>query len=95
MKLKLILATLTLSLLSSAAMAGSAADAIKAAKSAKKEAAAVGFEWSKMGKMIKKAEALAKDGKEKKAIKLANLVAAQGKAALKQAELGKTAAPTF
>ncbi len=94
MKLKLILATLALSL-TTAAMAGGAADAIKAAKNAQKEAKAVGFEWTKMGDMIKKAEALAKDGKEKKAIKIANTVVKHGKAALAQAELAKKAGPTF
>ncbi len=94
MKLKLILATLALSL-TTAAMAGGAADAIKAAKDAQKEAKAVGFEWTKMGDMIKKAEALAKDGKEKKAIKIANTVVKHGKAALAQAELAKKAGPTF
>ena len=97
MRIKLALATIALSLttLTTPAMAGGAADAIKAAKDAQKEASAVGFEWTKMGDMIKKAEALAKDGKEKKAIKLANTVVKHGKAALKQAKLAETAGPTF
>ncbi|MEE9309724.1 MAG: hypothetical protein V3U64_01765 [Cocleimonas sp.] len=94
MNLKLVLATLALSLTTSA-MAGGAADAIKAAKAAKKEAAAAGFEWRDMKKMIKKAEALAKDGKEKKAIKVANTVVMHSKAALKQAALAKSAGPRF
>ena len=94
MKFKLVLATLALSL-TTAAMAGDAADAIKAAKAAQKEAKTVGFEWTAMGSMIKKAEALAKDGKKKEAIKIANDVVKHGKAALAQAELAKTAAPTF
>lgn len=94
MKLKLLLATLALTL-SAGAMANKADDAIKAAKAAKKEAAAVGFEWTSMGKMLKKAEAAAKNGKDKKAIKLANNVVIQGKAALKQAELAKNAGPRF
>ena len=94
MKLKLALATLALSL-TTAAMAGGADDAIKAAKAAQKEAATAGFEWTATGKMIKKAEALAKDGKKKKAIKLANEVVKHGKAALKQAALAKTAGPRF
>ena len=97
MRIKLTLATIALSLttLSTPAMAGGAADAIKAAKDAQKEAKSIGFEWRDMGKMIKKAEALAKDGKEKKATKLANKVAGQLDIIKKQAELAKTAGPTF
>jgi len=97
MKLKLVLATLALSLttLTAPAMADGAADAIKAAKAAKKEAATAGFEWTTMGKMIKKAEKLAKDGKGKKATKIANQVVAHSKAALKQAALAKSAGPRF
>jgi len=94
MKLKLVLATLALSL-STAAMAGGAGDAIKAAKAAQKEAAAAGFEWTATGKMIKKAEALAKDGKEKKAIKIAKAAEMHSKAGLKQAALAKSAGPRF
>ena len=94
MKLKILLATLALTL-SSGAMANKTTDAIDAAKKAKKAAAAVGFEWTSMGKLIKKAEAAAKKGKDKKAIKLANNVVSQSKAALKQAELAKTAGPRF
>lgn len=97
MRLKLAIATITLSLtaLSAPAMAGGAADAIKAAKEAQKKAKSIGFEWRDMGKMIKKAEELAKDGKEKKAIKIANKVAGQLEAIEKQAEAAKTAGPTF
>ncbi len=97
MRLKLAIATIALSLttLATPAMAGGAADAIKAAKDAQKEAKSTGFEWRDMGKMIKKAEELAKDGKEKKAIKLANKVAGQLDLIKKQAELAKTAGPTF
>jgi len=94
MNLKLVLATLALSLTTSV-MAGGAADAIKAAKEAQKAAAAAGFEWRDMGKMIKKAEKLAKEGKGKKATKIANAVVMHGKAALKQAALAKTAGPRF
>jgi len=94
MKLKLLLATLALTI-SAGAMANKTEDAIKAAKKAKKEAATAGFEWTTMGKLLKKAEAAAKDGKDKKAIKLANTVVFQSKAALKQAELAKTAGPRF
>ncbi|GAA0417964.1 hypothetical protein GCM10009133_27930 [Cocleimonas flava] len=94
MKFKFLLASLVLGL-SSTAMAGGAQDAIDAAKKAQKEAAAVGMEWRDMGKTIKKAEEAAKDGKEKKAIKLANIVVMQSKESLKQAELAKTAGPRF
>ena len=94
MKLKLLLATLALTV-SAGAMAGKTQDAIDAAKKAKKEAAAVGFEWTTMGALIKKAEKAAKAGKDKKAIKLANTVVFQSKAALKQAELAKKAGPRF
>ena len=76
-------------------MADGAADAIKAAKAAQKEAKAVGFEWLHMGPMIKQAEALAKDGKGEKAIEIANKVVMHGKAALAQAKLGETAGPAM
>ena len=97
MRLKLAIATIALSLttLATPAMAAGSADAIKAAKDAQKEAKSIGFEWRDMGKMIKKAEELAKDGKEKKAIKLANKVAGQLDLIKKQAEVAKTAGPTF
>ncbi len=94
MKFKILLAALVFSL-SSVVMAGEVQDAIDAAKKARKEASAVGMEWRDMGKMIKKAEALAKEGKKKKAIKLANIVVKQSKESLKQAELAKTAGPRF
>lgn len=76
-------------------MAGSAKDAIGAAKKAQKEAKAVGFEWRDMGKMIKQAEEAAKKGKDKKAIEIANAVVSHGEAALKQAEVAKKAGPLF
>ena len=94
MKFKLLLATLMFAM-SSVVMAGGAQDAIGAAKTAQKQAKSVGFEWRDMGKLIKKAEAAAKDGKDKKAIKLANTVVAQSKVALIQAKLAKTAGPRF
>jgi len=94
MKFKFLLATLTLAL-STGAMAESAMDAIKAAKAAQKEASSLGFEWRDMGKTIKKAEAAAKAGKDKKAIKLANKISGQIIAIRAQAELSKTAGPTF
>ncbi len=101
MKLKTKLATamasllLTAGALNTTAFAGAVDDAIAAAKKAQKEAAALGFEWRDMGKMIKKAEALAKEGKTKKAIKIANTVAAEIEPIRKQAELAKTAGPHF
>ena len=98
MNLKLVLATLTLSLTTLAmtpAMAGGAGDAIKAAKAANKAAVASGFGWTATSKMIKKAEALAKDGKNKKAIKLAKEAEMHSKAGLKQAALAKSAGPRF
>ncbi len=94
MKFKFLLATLTLAL-STTVMAQSADDAIKAAKAAQKEAKSLGFEWRDMGKTIKKAEAAAKDGKDKKAIKLANKIADQIVAIRAQAKLAETAGPTF
>jgi hypothetical protein len=97
MKHKIVLATLLLTITSVSipAFAGGAADAIDAAKKSQKEAKALGFEWRDMGKMIKKAEALAKEGKEDKAIKIANKIAAQIEPIKKQAELAKTAGPIF
>ena len=94
MKLKFVLATIVLTF-SANVMAESAADAIKAAKAAQKEASSLGFEWRDMGKHIKKAEAAAKEGKEKKAIKFAKKVSSQIVAIRAQAELAKTAGPTF
>jgi len=96
MKFKFLLATLTLSL-STAVMAGpgSVEDAIKAAKAAQAEAKSLGFEWRDMGKTIKKAEEAAKEGKDKKAIKLAGKIAGQIDAIRAQAKLAETAGPTF
>ena len=91
---KYLLAALVLSV-SSIAAAGSAEDAISAAKAAEKEANAVGFEWRDIGKMIKKAEEAVKDGKADKAVSVANEVVAQSKESLKQAALAKTAGPLF
>lgn len=94
MKLKVILASLLLSF-GSLAIADATSDAIDTATKAKKAAAAVGFEWNSMGKDIKKAQEAAKAGDDKKAIKIANVVIAHGKAALKQAEIAKKAGPRF
>jgi type II secretory pathway component PulJ len=97
MKVKIVLATLLFAVgsLSTSAFADGASDAIAAAKKSQKEAKALGFEWRDMGKMIKKAEALAKDGKTDKAIKIAKTIAAQIEPIKKQAELAKTAGPRF
>jgi len=75
--------------------ADNAEDAIKAAKESQAAAKKLGFEWRDMGKMIKKAEALAKEGKSDKAMSIANTIAAQIDAIKKQAELAKTAGPQF
>lgn len=78
------------------AIAGEDANkSIKAAKAAQAEAKKLGFEWRDMGKSIKKALALAKEGKNKKAIKLASNITGQLDAIKKQAKLAKTAGPVF
>lgn len=95
MKKTLLLASLVFGF-SQFAIAGDKADvngAIDAAKEAQKSTQAVGFEWRDMGKMIKKAEKAAKEGKSDKAIKIANTVVMHSEAALKQAELAKSASP--
>ena len=56
----------------------SAEETIAAAKEAQKQAASVGGEWRDTGKMIKKAEALLKAGKEEEARKMAEAAEAQG-----------------
>lgn len=61
-----------------------AQDAIAAAKAANAKAKALDYEWRDAGKMIKKAEALAKAGKYDEAIKLANAAKLQGELAVKQ-----------
>ena len=52
--------------------------AIAAAKEAQKQAASVGGEWRDTKKMIKKAEALLKEGKTEEATKMAEAAEAQG-----------------
>ncbi len=69
--------------------------AIAAAKAANKKAASVGYEWRDAGKMIKKAEALAKKGELEKAMKLAEMAKFQGEMAYKQYEEQKNAGPRF
>ena len=56
----------------------SAENAIASAKDARKQASSVGGEWRDTGKMIKKAEALLKEGKTKEAAKMAQAAEAQG-----------------
>jgi hypothetical protein len=51
--------------------------AIQAAKDAQKQAASVGGEWRDTGKMIKKAEALLKEGKNKEAAEMAEAAEVQ------------------
>lgn len=92
MRLKIILATLTLSFCTGA-FADATMDAINAAKDAKKEAGSLGFEWRDMDKTIKKAEAAAKAGDSEKAMKLANVVTAQLIEIKKQAALAPSAGP--
>lgn len=80
---------------SKSAAAGGAEAAISAAKAANKGAKSVGYEWRDTGKMIKKAEKLAKEGKTEEAIKLAKKAEMQGKVAQKQAASQKDAGPRF
>ncbi len=65
-------------------MDAKAASAISAAVAAKKKAASVGGEWRDIGKMIKQAEKLAKEGKTEKAIKLAETAKKQGELGYEQ-----------
>ena len=93
-------ALLTFSLTACAAdgtpAAGGGADAaIAAAKAATKASDAAGASWRDTGKMIKKAEELAKDGKADEAIKLAKKAEMQSKAAMEQDAGQKDAGPRF
>lgn len=74
---------------------GAATAAISAAKAARSKAASVGGEWRDTGKMIKKAEKLAKEGKGDEAVKLAKAAELQGNAGYEQAMGQKAAAPRF
>jgi predicted transcriptional regulator len=76
-------------------MDSSVGAAIKAAKAAKKKSAAADAEWRDMGKYIKKAEKLAKSGKNAEALKLANKVVKQGELGLAQAAAQANAGPNF
>lgn len=77
----LIAATLTLSsgawLVPASAAGMSAETAIAAAKDARKQAASVHGEWRDTGKMIKKAEALLKQGKTEEAATMAQAAEVQ------------------
>ena len=70
-------------------------DAIQQAKEAQKKAAELGYEWRDTGKIIKNAEAAAKEGNDKKAIELANIIIDQLPAVRKQAAIAKNAGPRF
>ena len=76
--LKTILLTASIAIFASSAFAGAAEDAIADAKEAQKQANSVGGEWRDTGKMIKKAEALLKEGKTAEAEKLAREAEIQG-----------------
>ena len=64
--------------------AGSAADAIAAAKAANAKAKKENYEWRDTGKLIKQAEKAMKAGDDAKAIKLANKAKRQAENAVKQ-----------
>ena len=72
-----------------AAEAAKANQSISAAKKANKKAKSVGFEWRDTGKWIKKAEASAKKGDNKNAIKLAGKAKTEAELAYKQYILEK------
>lgn len=83
----ILIAFLGLGLVTGCASTGdgpSAEDAIADAKSANKEAKAVGYEWRDTGKIIKKAEKALAGGDEAKAIKLANKAKKQAMNAMAQ-----------
>ncbi|MBT4859956.1 MAG: hypothetical protein HON46_04045 [Gammaproteobacteria bacterium] len=85
MKLSLKLIAFSFALfVSNYANASTTDEAIAAAESARKAAAAVGYEWRDTGLMIKKAKELAAKGKNEDAIKLAKKAEEEGKDALSQ-----------
>ena len=69
--------------------------AIDAAKAAVKKAATVDGVWRDTGKFIKKAEKLAKQGKNAEAMKLANKAKLQGELGYQQAISQAHAGPRF
>ena len=70
-----------------AADAAKAQKAISVAKAANKKVKAVGFAWRDTDKLIKKAEAEAKKGDSKSAMKLASKAKSEAELAYKQYEL--------
>lgn len=64
---------------------GDVEKAIAAAEKAREQAASVGGEWRDTGKFIKKAQALAKEGRLDEALKLANKAMRQGELGYEQA----------
>lgn len=87
---------LTLAVFAFSAQAGdSAKSAIDAATAENKKAKKVGFEWRDTGKFLKKASKLAKAGKDKKAIALANKAKKQAVLAQQQAQDQANAGPRF
>lgn len=88
----LVLAAAGALMFGSTAFAADQATADKAiadAKAAAKAANAEGGEWRDTGKMIKKAEAAAKEGDFDKAVKLADTAKFQGEMGLAQAQSQK------
>lgn len=69
--------------------------AVDEAKAAQSAAKAVSFEWRDIGKMLKKADAAAKEGDFKKAIKLAKKAKKQGELGQIQAKEQANAGPPF
>ena len=94
MRTKIMLIAFTLAF-TTGVLATELGDAIKQAKAAQKEAASLGFEWRDTGKIIKNAEVAAKEGNDKKAIKLANIITDQIGSVRKQAAIAKNAGPRF
>ncbi len=68
------------------ATAQDAEQAIAAAESARKQAAALKYEWRDTGKMIKQAQELAKEGKFVDAVNKARMAQRQGEMATQQAK---------
>jgi len=102
MRIKMMLIMLTLFLLARAnandiniKVTNEVKSAIKAAKESQKEAASLGFEWRDTGQIIKNTESAVTAGKDKKAIKLANIIIDQIGSVRKQAALAKNAGPRF
>jgi len=91
----LIIAVLSLGMVSTTFASDDATTALADAKKATDAAKKAGFEWRDWGKMYKKADAAMKDGKADVALKIAHKLAFQGKAAQAQAEASKNAGPRF